>query len=164
MDPRLRNRLAAAGASVLMLAGVLVEWHEPAPGAAYFKPYRDTGGIWTVCDGHTGNVDPNRTYTQAECDAFRTLDLEVAQAGVRRQIKVELNPWQEAALVDFVFNLGEPALASSTMKAKFNTLDYVGGCTELAKWVKGRVRGQLVTLPGLVTRRANEEELCLNGV
>ena len=160
MNPTLRNRLiVAAGSGVLAIAAVLVNWFE----GNRYVPYRDTGGAWTVCRGHTGkDVIPGKTYTEPECQAFEDADIKVADAGVKRVIAVPLNAWQEAALTDFVFNLGEGALRDSTMADDFNAGDYGAGCTQLARWIHGRVHGELVVLPGLVTRRDVEEELCLN--
>lgn len=97
------------------------------PGKVRGKPCIDPGGVLTVCDGQTGRgIDPKRIYTDAECDAWRESDLAEADAG---------NP------------------VSSTMRRKFNAGDYAGGCAELDRWLKGRVDGVLVAMPGLVTRR-----------
>lgn len=160
MDLTFRKRLkqaAVGGASALVLAGMLVSHYE----GRRYTPYQDTGGVWTVCEGITGpDVIRNKTYTDLECNTLRDKHLKVAQDAVHRQIKVRLNPWQEAGLIDFTFNLGEPKLASSTMKAEFNAGNYLAGCAQLVRWVKGRVRGTLVTLNGLVKRRADEQALC----
>ncbi|SIT00157.1 lysozyme [Achromobacter sp. MFA1 R4] len=126
------------------------------------KPCIDPVGVRTVCDGHTGpDIDPKRIYTDAECDAWRDADLAEADAAMRRLITEPLNDWQRAALIDFTYNLGAGNLAASTMRRKFNARDYVGGCAELNRWVKGRQSGVLVTLPGLVTRREANAWVCL---
>lgn len=159
MNDQLRARLVkAGGAGVLAIAAVLATFYE----GTEHKPYFDTGGVLTVCTGHTGpDIIRGKTYTDAECAELLRKDLAIANAGVGRVITAPLNKWQEAALTDFVFNLGEGALRSSTMAREFNDRDYDAGCRELARWVKGRVKGALVTLNGLVARRGTEEEICL---
>jgi len=155
-----RKLLAAGSGGALAIAGVLVAHFEP--GKVRGKPYIDPVGVLTVCDGHTGaEIDPKRIYTDEECDAWREADLADADAAVRRLITVPLNEWQRAALIDFTYNLGAGNLAASTMRRKFNARDYVGGCAELTRWVKGRQGGALVTLPGLVTRREANTWVCL---
>ncbi|HET8898791.1 MAG TPA: lysozyme, partial [Rhodanobacteraceae bacterium] len=57
----------------LLLAALLIRPHE----GRSLKVYRDVVGIATVCDGHTGNVEPRR-YSHAECDALFATDLGVA--------------------------------------------------------------------------------------
>lgn len=160
MTPLKRRLLTAAGAGALAIAGVLVSHFEP--GKVRGKPYIDPVGVLTVCDGHTGpDIDPRRIYTDAECDAWRDADLAAADVAVQRLITVPLNDWQRAALIDFTYNLGAGNLAASTMRRKFNTGDYAGGCAELSRWVKGRQGGVLVTLPGLVTRREVDTWVCV---
>jgi lysozyme len=88
--------------------------------------------------------------------------LDIAEAGVKRVIKVPLNVWQMAALIDFVFNLGEAALRSSAMARLFNAGDYAGGCEELARWGEGQGARRTRDALGLVARGGvEEEELCL---
>ncbi|MGO4402188.1 lysozyme [Achromobacter sp. PAB15] len=159
-DSLKRKLMAAASAGSIAIAGVLVSHFEP--GKIRGKPYIDPVGVLTVCDGHTGpDIDPKRIYTDSECDAWRDADLAIADRAVRRLITVPLNDWQRAALIDFTYNLGAGNLAESTMRRKFNAGDYAGACAELDRWVKGRVGGVLVTLPGLVTRREVDTWVCL---
>lgn len=164
MNPQLRRRLAAAGlagATALGLAGVMGDYYE----GARYVPYLDPVGIPTVCRGITGPaVVWGKYYTEDECHTLEQKALQVAEKGVMRQIPNyhALNRWQQAALIDFTYNAGEQNLATSTMRKDFNAGNYKAGCVELTKWVKSRKNGQLVTLPGLVTRRNDEEDLCLN--
>lgn len=159
-DSLKRKLMAAASAGSIAIAGVLVSHFEP--GKIRGKPYIDPVGVLTVCDGHTGSdIDPKRIYTDAECDAWRDADLATADRAVRRLITAPLNDWQRAALIDYTYNLGAGNLAESTMRRKFNAGDYTGGCAELDRWVKGRVGGVLMTLPGLVTRREADTWVCL---
>jgi lysozyme len=140
MNPDLRARLMKAFAGgALAIAAVLIGHFE----GNRYTPYRDTGGLWTVCRGHTGSdVVPGRLYSEHECLALQTADMEAALAGVNRVIHVPLNDWQTAALIDFTFNVGEPALRDSTMAKLFNDGDTEGGCKQLARWVKARVQGR----------------------
>jgi len=170
MNPALRNKLiAAASGGVLAVAGVLGGWFEgdgptvKKDGVTYHRVYTDAVGVRTVCRGITGrDVVEGKLYTRAECEVLERKHLAIAEAGVKRQINGydSLNIWQQAALVDFTYNLGEPALASSTMRSLFNAGRTMEACRELRKWVKGRVQGVLVTLRGLVDRREVERELC----
>jgi lysozyme len=162
MNPTLRTRLSQAVAGgAIAIAGVLANWHESG-GKVYHKPYLDPVGILTVCDGITGpDVIASKTYTDSECDALRSKHLAIAQAAVRRVIHVPLTVWQEAALIDFAYNVGETKLTSSTMAAMFNARNYAGGCAQLNRWVKGMVKGQLVALGGLVARRQDETDICV---
>lgn len=174
MNPTLRNRLIVAGAGgALAISAVLRDWYEGTGptikvqgGAVLSVPYKDTGGIWTVCRGVTGaEVIPSKRYTQAECKVLEDKHQAIAEAAARRYINNfdQLNKWQKAALIDWFYNLGaNEKTLSSTLRAKFNRGDIAGGCGELSRWVNGRVAGQLVSLPGLVDRRATGEDLCLN--
>lgn len=156
-DDLRKKILAAAAVSSLAIAGVLVGASE----GRVYVPYQDTGGVWTVCEGHTGkDVIRNHRYTDAECDAFKASDLAIADAAVSRYVTVPLSAWQRAALDDFTFNLGAGALRSSTLLKKLNAGDYEGACLQYQSWNKGRVRGVLTVLGGLVTRRNTEEWVC----
>lgn len=61
-------------------------------------------------------------------------------------------PERQAAIVDFVFNLGAPRFRASTLRKAVNAGDWEWAARELAKWVNGGGR----RLPGLVARRAAE--------
>ncbi|UXY14754.1 lysozyme [Chitiniphilus purpureus] len=163
MDKRLRNRLVAASVGgALSIAVVLQGWFESGD-KVYRVPYVDAVGVLTVCDGVTGpEVIKDKLYADAECAALERKHLLIAEAAAKRQIRTysQLNMWQQAALIDFTYNVGEGNLAGSTLKRRFNAGDIYGGCDELLKWVKGRKGGKLVTLGGLVDRRQIEHELC----
>ncbi len=167
MDEKLRSRLraaAAGGASVLALTGILMS-NQESGGRVYHIPYRDPVGILTVCDGITGpDVIPGKYYSDNECTALREKHIKIAADAVHRTIHVPLNTWQQVALNDFTANVGAGNLAKSSMAREFNAGNYTGGCNALVAWVKARVKGGYVVLPGLVTRRGIEQDLCLHGV
>jgi len=161
MNDALRARLLkVSSAGAIAIAGVLVTWHE----GRIYTPYLDPVGKWTVCEGITGpDVVMGKRYSNADCDTLRDKHLTIAALAVNRVITVPMNDWQRGALIDFTFNAGEGNLKSSTMARLFNAGDYRGGCLQLYRWTKGRVKGVLTDLGGLVRRRGDEAEICLKG-
>lgn len=122
-----------------------------------YEPYKDVGGVLTVCYGHTGiDIVPNKTYTKEECDEILELDFELTKMQVDRLVKVPINDYTKAALYSFAFNVGTGAFAKSTMLKKLNAGDQYGACEELKKWVYagGKV------WRGLVNRREAEAAIC----
>lgn len=147
------------------------------PSTVNLDPYLDPVGIWTIGWGHA-ILDPSTgkflrgaaarakaralypegiTTTQAE-DLLRADLLESAK-DVAALVRVPLTDNQFDALVGFEFNTGGISFPSSTMRRKLNAQDYTGAAEQFARWNKGTVNGQLVVLPGLVTRRAEERAL-----
>ncbi|BAE74834.1 phage lysozyme lysis protein [Sodalis glossinidius str. 'morsitans'] len=153
MNPELRNRLIKGTAGgVIALATVLIQWHE----SVHYTPYRDSGGVLSVCYGHTGSdIVPGKRYTVAECQALLDSDLKAAMSVVDANVTVPLTESQRAALASFVYNVGNGAFARSTLLKKLNAGDMAGACDEMRRWkyVGGKVS------KGLVNRRAIEQEL-----
>ena len=120
----------------------------PAEGIRQYA-YDDTGGILTVCRGHTGHdVVIGKKYSLAECDQFMNNDMK-------------------KAFGDVVYNEGRTA-ACDTSRSTAARLLKVGklkeACQELPKWNKAKVGGKLVPLPGLTKRRAAEMVVCMKGL
>ncbi len=153
MNPRL---VAALGMAVAIAV--------PAEGIRQ-RAYRDPGGILTVCMGKTGNVDPTRTYSLAEC--YQHLDAEMMDALIAVENCVPGLPEHVlAAFADAVYNMGPRITcdtATSTAAVRLKNGDIRGACNELVKWDKAKVAGRFMTLPGLTKRRALEREVCLTG-
>lgn len=122
------------------------------------KVYLDTVQVPTVCAGHTATVsaqDVGKEYTDDQCAALLRSDTRTAQAAVARLVKVPVTQNQYDALVDFVFNVGEGNLASSTLLRKLNSSDCRGAAAEFPRWNKAKGR----VLKGLTTRRAWERSI-----
>ena len=120
---------------------------------------RDPIGIPTYCFGETENARLGERHTADECRAL--LGRRVAEFGlaVDRCVTVPLPPARKAALVSFSYNVGAQAFCDSTLVRKLNSGDTVGACDQLLRWTKAGG----FELPGLVKRRQQERQLCLEG-
>jgi lysozyme len=94
-----------------------------------------------------------------QAEEFLRRDLNDAQADVLRYGKVPLNDNEYGALVSLVFNIGGTAFSRSTCLRLLNKGDRDGAAGEFCRFVKGRVRGRLITLRGLRLRRDAERDL-----
>lgn len=121
----------------------------------YLKAYRCPAGVPTIGYGHTAGVAMGQTITQQQADDYLRRDVRQFERAVARLVTVPLTQGQFDALVSFAFNLGEGALAQSTLLRLLNAGDYAGAAAQFDRWNKagGRV------LPGVVRRRAAERAL-----
>lgn len=120
----------------------------------------DGAGTVTIGYGHTGvDVYWGQRITQAQAEAYLSADLQYFEKVVNRLITVPITQNMFDALVSFSFNVGENALAESTLRQKLNQGDYAGAANEFERWNQGG--GQV--MPGLVRRREAERKLFLLG-
>ncbi len=148
------------------------------PTTVNLDPYLDPVGIWTIGWGHAIRHPKSGKYlkgiaekslafalypggiTIEQAHALLLADLLDASKDVASLVKVPMNDNQFSALVSFEFNSG--ALGNSTLLKKLNATDYTGAAEQFGRWVKGRTPdGALMTLNGLVKRRADERALFL---
>jgi lysozyme len=121
------------------------------------EAYKCPADVWTIGYGHTSaagkpEVKPGMVITKQEANDILVRDLVRYEDAVNRLVKVPLTQNQFDALVSFTFNVGEGALAKSTLLKKLNAGDYDAVPAELMKWTKGGGK----ELPGLVRRRRAE--------
>lgn len=126
----------------------------------YTHAYKDPIGVTTICYGVTNHDRPVKMgdhYTVAECKDMLADDLQKYKLMVDKCIHVAMPPHRTAAMVSFVYNVGQGNLCKSSVARKLNAGDVKGGCDALMAWNKagGRV------LKGLTTRRALERKDCL---
>lgn len=119
------------------------------------EAYLDTGGVPTIGYGHTRGVHMGQYCTPEVAEAWLEADLEMAEAAVSSLVKAPLTDNQYAALVSFVFNVGQIAFAKSTLLKKLNEGGYALVQAYLRAWVFDNGKQQ----PGLVKRRAAESNL-----
>ena len=117
------------------------------------QAYKCPAGVWTIGGGSTQpTVHPGEEITKKEAMDRFDRDLVKFEKAVDRLVTVPLTQNQFDALVSFTFNVGEGALAKSTLLKKLNAGDYDAVPAELMKWTKGGGK----ELPGLVRRRRAE--------
>jgi len=142
--------------SVAELAASFVRAHEGLRLAAY----PDGKGVWTIGFGHTGpEVHEGLIWTQARADAQLAADLARAAETVARLARRRLSDAQMAALISFVFNLGERALAGSTLLARVNDGRFLDATREFLRFDHAAE----VESKGLLIRRLDEASLFLKG-
>ena len=167
-----RSRYLAGGAAGAALLAAATAYTSHWEGRRYV-PYRDVGGVLTVCDGHTGSdIIPGKRYTDAECDALTKKDI-LAHEGRMLSCAPEMADPKlvpddtYVAINDWAYNVGSGAACKSSLIRKVKAGDVRGACMELSKWVyvKGRV------IKGLMVRRVkgdavnlSERALCLRGL
>ena len=149
------RRNAGRGAAWLTIATVLVAAFEGYSGHVY----RDAVGVETICYGQTADDGANfsKVYTKAECLQMLGQDLQTYDSMVHSCIKVPLPPHREAALVSFVYNLGQHALCSGAVARNLNNGNIQAGCRAMLQY--DHAGGK--TLAGLTRRRQAEYQLCL---
>lgn len=158
MSASLRNKLiAAAGGGSMIIASLFIGGKDGVEGRVY-EPYKDVAGVWTVCDGHTGNdIVKGKKYTDRECDRLMWTDIQPVKRVVDSLVKVPLGEYQRASLYSFTYNVGTSAFSKSTLLKRLNAGDQVGACEEMRRWVyAGGMKWK-----GLQNRRDMERSLCL---
>ncbi len=116
--------------------------------------YQDTGGVWTIGYGHTGNVRPHQVITQELAESLLQHDMAYAESIVNTHC-MPCTQGQFDALCDFVYNVGPTQFLTSHLYSYHRVGAYDKAAAEFPKWKydNGKVE------PGLVTRRAAEAAL-----
>lgn len=116
-------------------------------------PYRDVGGVWTVCDGITRGVIPGRTYTDAECDALLRGEVErhgqAVLACTTMKTGVLLKQHEYDAFADLAYNVGTANVCASCLPGKECLGDLIRAgkmpeaCDRILAYSKVRINGEL---------------------
>lgn len=145
-------------------------------GVKYYVAYADPGVGWklpTICNGHTRGVTRTTKATEDQCKQWLKEDVAVAEADIRRCVKVSITQGQFDSLSSFNYNTG--LLCVSQMVRYINA----GQCRLAAnefnnspmlnkdgsvKMYNGKpvmkfTTGGGVPLPGLINRRKKEREM-----
>ena len=122
--------------------------------------YQDNGGVWTIGWGYTGDtVKENLVWTQEKADecllvtAMKVIDEALSASPVLKTSTVQ----RQAAIADFIYNLGIGNYKASTLKKYVDKENWASAYTEIKKWNKGGGK----VLKGLIIRREKEASLLL---
>jgi lysozyme len=121
--------------------------------------YKCPAGIWTIGYGQTKGIKEGMTWTQnqADEDLVKTA-LEVLNRAIKYSpILATVNMEKQAAIADFIYNLGVGNYATSTLKKKVDAGDWVSAASEIKRWDKAAGK----VLKGLTVRREKEAALLL---
>jgi lysozyme len=139
------------------------------------QPKLDPVGIWTVGYGHAVKVNGEflrgisnkaKAYElfpclteQEACDLLNH-DLDYFENFVS-DLNVDLQQFQFDSLVSFAYNVGTGSLYRSTLLkvVRYTPNDEKAIERSFMMWNKGRIKGKLTVLPGLVRRRLSEAYL-----
>ncbi len=132
----------------------------------FLNAYLDPVGIPTIGYGTTRYPDGQvvrlgERISERNAEAYLRYECSRIAREISPLIKVPVNQNQFDALVSFAYNVGTGAFQGSTLLRKLNQGDYQGAANEFSRWVNGVVNGVFQPLPGLVSRRADEQRLFL---
>lgn len=120
------------------------------------EAYLCPAGVWTIGWGHTKGVKKGDRIDISTAEKYLREDIEEAEKGIEKLVKVKLNDNQFSALVSFVFNFGETKFRSSTLLRVINTDPYSPNvAVQFRRWVyaDGKIS------QGLIRRREAEVKL-----
>ena len=121
-----------------------------------YVAYDDGFGNITIGIGHLivpgDGLNTNSVLTDAQIAELFANDVADAENVVKSMVTVPLTQGMFDALVDFVFQFGEPKFASSTLLRLVNSRNYDSARSELTKWV--HAGNPPVVVSQLVQRRA----------
>lgn len=98
------------------------------------KAYQDGNGVWTIGRGHTLNVKPGMTATDAQIDAWERQDFMRADAAIKHLVARDLTQAQIDALGLFVMNKGVTAFERSTLLVRINAGQLDDVPHQLSRW------------------------------
>ena len=121
--------------------------------------YKCPAGIWTVGYGQTCGIKQGMTWTQQQADddliktALAVLDRAIKYSPILATVNME----KQAAIADFIYNLGVGNYSKSTLKKQVDAGNWLAASSEIKKWNKAAGK----ELKGLTIRRGKEAHLLL---
>ncbi|WP_411816029.1 lysozyme [Hyphococcus sp. DH-69] len=135
----------------------LIKGYEGLRMSAHYAPTEQ----WTVGYGHTGSARHGMSVTEGDAERLLKDDVQPIEQLISDTVRAPLNQNEHDALVSLIFNIGEDNWKRSTALRKLNAGDKLGAANAFEYWTKAYVNNELVTLDGLVRRRAAEKSLFL---
>lgn len=126
------------------------------------KAYKCPAGVWTVGYGATGpDIKEGTVWSQQYADAMlRKMANNVLDEALHESPRLRNEtPGRQAAVADFIYNVGIGNYRKSTFKRMIDAGDFNEAKHSVMKWNKARINGDLRELPGLTRRRNAEADL-----
>jgi lysozyme len=157
---------AAAGGLIAISTMLAIPFITDREGES-LEAYRDSVGVWTICNGETYGVKPGDRRTKEECRLLTKSRVGQFMAQVAASITVPVTPEQLAAHTSFAYNIGIAGYRRSSTLRLTNAGKPVEGCQAMMMWHKAggrdcRIRAN--NCYGIITRREDEIKLCLTGL
>ena len=142
---------------------ILKHYEQGPDGGPALVSYRCPAGKWTLSWGCTDGVGPGMVISPSNAEKMLADALAPRERALTRLLgDAPTTDDQASALLLLLYNIGEANFAPSTLFAMHRRHDYAGAAKQFSRWNKGHVNGDLVVLPGLVKRRADEAALYLS--
>ena len=135
----------------------LIKGYEGLRMSAHYAPSEQ----WTVGYGHTSTARHGMAVTEGDAERLLREDVKPIETLLADTVRAPLNQNEHDALVSLIFNIGEESWRKSTVLRKLNSGDKLAAAQAFEMWTKARVSCELVTLDGLMRRRAAEKSLFL---
>ena len=135
----------------------LIKGYEGLRMSAHYAPTEQ----WTVGYGHTDSARHGMSVTEGDAERLLKSDVQPIEQLISDTVRAPLNQNEHDALVSLIFNIGEDNWRRSTALRKLNAGDKLGAANAFELWTKAFVNNELVSLDGLVRRRAAEKSLFL---
>ncbi|MEM8934985.1 MAG: lysozyme [Pseudomonadota bacterium] len=135
----------------------LIKGYEGLRMSAHYTPDEQ----WTVGYGHNDTARHGMSVTEGDAERLLKADVEPIEQLLNDTVRAPLNQNEHDALVSLIFNIGEDNWRRSTALRKLNEGDKLAAADAFEMWSKALVNNELVTLDGLVRRRAAEKSLFL---
>ncbi|MCB2114668.1 MAG: lysozyme [Parvularculaceae bacterium] len=135
----------------------LIKGYEGLRMSAHYAPNEE----WTVGYGHTSSARHGMSVTEGDAERLLRQDVQPIEKLISDTVRAPLNQNEHDAIVSLIFNIGEENWKRSTVLRKLNEGDKLAAARAFEMWTKARVNGELVSLDGLVRRRAAEKSLFL---
>ncbi len=135
----------------------LIKGYEGLRMAAHYAPSEQ----WTVGYGHVSTARHGMSVTEGDAERLLKDDLKPIESLIADTVRAPLNQNEHDAVASLIFSIGEENWRRSSVLRKLNSGDKLAAAHAFEMWTRARVNGELVTLDGLVRRRAAEKSLFL---
>ncbi len=126
------------------------------------EAYQGPSGTWLIGYGHSKNVQPGMSISQAEAEERLRQAVGDVEDVIKSVVSVPINAAEFSAMVSLAYNIGSGNFRDSTVLRKLNEGDRRGAADAFLLWTKVRQNGVLVESPHLVERRSEDRELFLS--